>query len=113
MKTMLRLAAISSLMIVASGCETNPTTVCIYKLSDIFVTLPVGESATVANSSQCNTAEQPQPIKWSGRHPEVVTVTSSPDMSQVALDANAPGLDTVTAEFASGRSIIVLVNVTE
>lgn len=111
MKAQLRLAAIASLLLAGTSCTTNPTSVCIYQLSDILVTIPVGESATVANVSRCNTV-QPTPVKWSGRHPEVVTVTSSPDLSQAALDANAPGIDTVTAEFPNGRQIIAIVRVT-
>jgi len=111
MKAQLRLAAVASLLLAGTSCTTNPTSVCVYQLSDFLVTLPVGESATVENISRCNTA-QPVPVKWSGRHPEVVTVTSSPDLSQASLDANAPGVDTVTAQFATGRSVIVIVRVT-
>ena len=111
MNTFVRLAAVPSLVLAASSCSTNPTTACIYQLSDIVVVLPVGGSTTVANVSRCNTAS-PKPVSWSGRHPEIATVTSSPDLSQVSVKANAPGEDTVTAEFPRGRSIVFLVRVT-
>lgn len=110
MRMQLRLAGIASLFL-AAGCNAETTTACTYQLTHISVTLQVGQTETVANASRC-VGEQPVPTRWAGRHPEVVTVTTSPDLNEVTLEANAPGADTVTADYASGRSIVFLVEVT-
>lgn len=110
MRVFLPLLAAGSLLVAAAACDADPTRVCVYQLSDQFVSLSVGATDTVYNASSCIDTST-RPVSWTGKHPEVVTVTPLENNSRILLEAKARGVDTVTVNYVSGRNIILLVQV--
>lgn len=103
--------ALGSLVLAAAACEANPTSQCFYELSHQNVSLKVGEQLAVFNQSGCVSAEEKTPISYTGKHPDVLTVTPLPGFKTVNLTGVGPGADTVTARFSGGQAIVIFVQV--